>query len=184
MDKIGMLERTYAHTAHLLEGLPAGALRASTPCSGWDVHQLIDHMLGIIETFTALASGQEPTPSAGLVGPDAAAAFATATSANLAAWREPEAMDRFLDVGLGPMAGSRAVLVNATDTLVHAWDLAKATGQDPLLPNDIADACYEAVRVLPLDAARAAGAFAPEVQVSPMADPTERLVALLGRTPG
>lgn len=68
------------------------------------------------------------------------------------------------------------------DTLFHAWDLARATGQDENL--DPA-ACEHVLTVLgPLDAGiRGPGWFADKIEPPAGADPQTRLLCFGGRRP-
>jgi uncharacterized protein (TIGR03086 family) len=79
------------------------------------------------------------------------------------------------------------LIVAFTDLTVHAWDLAKATGQDATIPEpylSIADSASRA-SVDP-DLRRPNGRvplFDPPVAIGPDESPTDRLVAFLGRRP-
>jgi uncharacterized protein (TIGR03086 family) len=74
--------------------------------------------------------------------------------------------------------------INAVDTLVHGWDLARATGQDSTLDAALATAALEFCRPAITDEIRAGrGAFAAIVPVADDASPTDRLVGFLGRQP-
>jgi uncharacterized protein (TIGR03086 family) len=66
------------------------------------------------------------------------------------------------------------------DTLIHTWDLARATGQDESLdPNAVA----KAIEFLsPLDdAIRRPGGFGPKIDPPPDADVQTRLLSFAGR---
>ena len=67
-----------------------------------------------------------------------------------------------------------------TDTLVHTWDLARATGQDERLP---ADAVAKAVAfITPLDEGmRRPGGFGPKIEPGHDADAQARLLNFCGR---
>jgi len=97
-----------------------------------------------------------------------------------AAFREPGAMDRPVAVSYGPVPGSVYCGHRLIDVLIHGWDIAISTGQDPTLPADLVEACWTVV-----DAEReelaASGAFGTEVSVSADADQQTKLLAVLGR---
>jgi uncharacterized protein (TIGR03086 family) len=68
------------------------------------------------------------------------------------------------------------------DLLVHAWDLARATGQDETL--DPAEVSAFLAGLEPWDAAlRASGHYGPRVPVPDDADEQTRLLAFTGREP-
>ncbi|MFI5292514.1 MAG: TIGR03086 family metal-binding protein [Candidatus Limnocylindrales bacterium] len=113
---------------------------------------------------------------------DPSGQFDAAATAALAAWRAPGVLDRVIDAGPGPMPGRVLAGINLLDTATHTWDLATATGQPAALPDDVAIAALEASMATIRPEIRK-GRFGPEVAVAHDADPTDRLVAFLGRTP-
>jgi uncharacterized protein (TIGR03086 family) len=67
------------------------------------------------------------------------------------------------------------------DTLIHTWDLARATGQDDRLDEHAAEKALEFLT--PIDEAiRRPGGFAPKLEPPPGADAQTRLLAFTGRT--
>jgi uncharacterized protein (TIGR03086 family) len=69
-----------------------------------------------------------------------------------------------------------------TDTLVHTWDLARATGQDESLDGAAVSKAFEFLT--PLDhAIRRPGGFAPKITPSPGADLQTQFLNFCGRTP-
>ena len=70
-----------------------------------------------------------------------------------------------------------------TDVFMHSWDLARATGQPDRLDADHATELLAGME--PLDEMlRASGQYGPKVEPGPGADPTDRLMAFVGRDPG
>jgi uncharacterized protein (TIGR03086 family) len=67
-----------------------------------------------------------------------------------------------------------------TDTLIHTWDLARATGQDESLDPIAAGKAIEFLT--PLDEAiRRPGGFGPRIEPPPEADAQTRLLSFAGR---
>jgi uncharacterized protein (TIGR03086 family) len=67
------------------------------------------------------------------------------------------------------------------DTLVHTWDLARATGQDDQLDGDAAAKAIEFLT--PIDQAiRRPGGFGPKLATPPDADVQTQLLAFTGRS--
>jgi uncharacterized protein (TIGR03086 family) len=85
---------------------------------------------------------------------------------------DPEVQER-----TGPSLG-----IAFGDQLLHGWDLARATGQDPTMPTGCAEAAYEAIHGRFTDDQRK-GIFKPEIPVGRDAKPQERLLAYTGRDP-
>ena len=66
------------------------------------------------------------------------------------------------------------------DVFMHTWDLARATGQDETLDEEMCRTLYEGM--LPMEEVlRASGQFGGHVEVEPDADVQTRLLALIGR---
>jgi uncharacterized protein (TIGR03086 family) len=69
------------------------------------------------------------------------------------------------------------------DVLVHTWDLATATGQDPNLDPELVDACVAMFLPDMPERGRAAGIVGPAVDVPDDASPQDRLLGAMGRRP-
>ena len=73
-------------------------------------------------------------------------------------------------------------MVPITDMIIHAWDLAKATGQNTTIDSGLAELGYNViVNVAP--GGRERGAFGPEVTIPDGASFQDRMLGLSGRTP-
>jgi uncharacterized protein (TIGR03086 family) len=154
-----------------------GKLDAATPCDGWDVRTLLNHMLETQRYFVGSARGEEvappaSTPSDDLVGDDPLRAFEAAREDALQTFGEPGAIDR-----TGPALG-----IAFSDQLLHGWDVATATDQDATMPEGLAQAAFDTIHGRFTDEQRT-GVFKPEVATAPDASPQERLLAYTGRQP-
>ena len=69
-----------------------------------------------------------------------------------------------------------------SETLLHGWDLAWATGQDSTMPQGLAEAAYEMIYGRFTEEQRK-GVFKPEIPVGLTASPQEKLLAYTGRDP-
>ena len=180
MELIDALDQSFQHAHGIIAGVRAEQYDDRTPCEEWTVHDLLEHMVGVVAGLGAAAAGSPAGEFT--LGPDPAAQFQEASVAALAAWRTPDVLDRIVDGGAGPMPGRVLAGINLLDTATHSWDLATATGQPASLPEEVANAALEASRATISPDIRP-GRFGPEVAVPAGAAPTERLVAFLGRTP-
>jgi uncharacterized protein (TIGR03086 family) len=180
MDTATALEHAYQHTHEVIANVRPDQYGLETPCTEWTVRDLMEHLIGVVAGLGAAAAGRERT--AFELSDDPAAQFDDAADQAIVAWRAEGVMDRMLESTAGPMPGNVLAAINLLDTATHTWDLAKATGQDPTLPDDVAEAAYEASTMI-VSPERRAGRFAPEVATPSDADPTARLVAFLGRVP-
>ena len=161
-----------------------------TPCADWTVRQLVQHLVDVVETLPrALGSGTAEPPQAegGQPGADdveAALAELDRAAAEAHGLLEDEAgWHRRLASPVGPMPALRLVMVTFGDLVVHGWDLARATGQDEVMPERLAETAYTVWRQMPLEHHRTGGAIAAQVEVAEDARTQDKLLALLGRTP-
>ena len=151
-------------------------LDAATPCDGWSVRNLLDHMLDTQRYFAAAARGEKaappnPTPPR-LSTQDPVTDFAKSRSDVLDAFGRPGVIEK-----TGPVLG-----IAFSDQLLHGWDLARATKQDTTMPDGLAQAAYDAIHGRFTDEQRE-GVFKPEVPVDGDATPQQRLLAYTGRDP-
>jgi len=100
-------------------------------------------------------------------------------------WQAPAGdaiLDRAVTAPWGRVPGRVAMYGYLSETLVHGWDLAVATGQPAEAPTEIAEASLAAApRLLPAEPRGGHVPFAPPVQPAPDAGPTERLANWSGR---
>jgi uncharacterized protein (TIGR03086 family) len=183
VDPIAMCQRTLDDAERMIASLRPDELSKPTPCSEWNVRQLVDHMIGVNRMFAGAVGGQPPADAgASPSGDDLAAAYSASARAALAAWRSPGALERTLTLPFGQMPGAQAIGFNLGDQLVHTWDLAKATGRDRTLDPEACAAVLERTRQVLSPEARGPGRpFGPEMPCSEDAPISDRLAAFLGR---
>jgi len=165
-DLLAFYERAVASTARAVAAVRDDQLGFPTPCSAWDVRTLGNHLIKATWTF----AGVETAEGDWMAG-DRAGAFGDAAAASVAA---------FGSEGGGSCDALPYALL---DTVVHGWDLARATGHNPAIDADLAGATFEVAKGVVTDELRARGSFGPPVEVGDDAPVHERLVAFLGRRP-
>jgi uncharacterized protein (TIGR03086 family) len=181
--EIQRVERTGSALADQVAQLAADDWIQPTPCQGWDVRQLVGHVGSIVCDLEALASG-EPLPpplrDAQLTAaPAVAETIRDGLERGIVAWRRtPLAVDRAFPWGTTPAV--RALQFTAVEIVVHAWDLAAATGIPATVRDDDAEALDVVARWHLPEAARP-GLFDAPVPAPAGAGPLDRLVAVLGR---
>jgi uncharacterized protein (TIGR03086 family) len=184
-DPIEQLDRAIAQTGRVVHGVRPDQLDLRTPCDEWDVRALLVHTVGVIERVTAAVTGVAPDPideSSDLAAIVTAYDRAAAESAR--AWQEPGVLDRELQAAWGPTPGDRICRLNLADTVVHGWDVARATGRstDDFDP-ELADAALAFMHEMMKPEFRGGPGFGPEVDVHAGAPVYDRLVAFAGRAP-
>ena len=147
-----------------------------TPCDGWDVSTLLDHMLETQRYFIGSAKGEDASPPA----PDGPSEHSADPVGDFARNRQA-IIDTFSDPGVRERSGM-ALGIAFGDSLLHGWDLAKATGQDTTMPAGLAEAAYSTIHGAFTDEQRK-GTFGPEVAAGADASAQEKLLAYTGRDP-
>jgi uncharacterized protein (TIGR03086 family) len=172
-------ERVLGEVELIVARVPPTRFGDPTPCAGWDVRALIEHLVWENLLWTSLAEGAPRTDfAADHLGDDHVAAFRLAAGATLDAFRRPG----MLRQRHGDAPGWRLVEQVVIEMLVHGWDLARATGQPTDLAPEVAAAVLPAVRAMYGTLPRTpGGSFGPEQPVLAGATAADRLAAYLGR---
>ena len=172
-------------TGRVVAGIKPDQWHVDTPCGGWDVHELLNHLVagnlwaaelgagGTIEGVGDRLDGD-------LLGADPAASYAASADAAAAVFRQPGALEAPCAVSYGPVPGSVYAGHRFLDVFVHGWDLAVATGQDTRLDPDLVAACTQ-IAEPQLDGLRASGAFGYAIKVPADTDAQTQLLTMLGR---
>src|SRR5215217_6744252 len=173
-DLLDLYRQASRWTAEKVAG--ARDLEATTPCPGWRVRDLLNHMLDTQRYFAGAARGEDaalPAPSPpSLLTDDPSADFARASGDVMDAYSKDGVVER-----TGPALG-----IAFSDQLLHGWDLARATTQDETMPGGLAEAAYESIHGRFTDEQRK-GVFGPELPVDESASDQDRLLAYTGRDP-
>jgi uncharacterized protein (TIGR03086 family) len=97
-----------------------------------------------------------------------------------AAFGEPHALEGSCTLSYGTVPLAVYCSHRVLDTLIHGWDLARATGQPDQLDPDLIEIVYAMFEPHAAEL-QATGAFGTPVQVDVSADTQTRLLAMLGR---
>jgi uncharacterized protein (TIGR03086 family) len=154
---------------------------APTPCTEWDVRQVVSHIVGMNRVFAAMLAGERPPARSELEPQELLSAYRDTSQELLAAFREPGVLERSFQSPMGAATGAERLSIRLYDLLAHGWDVAKATEQVAALPEDAAEAALAFVGNQLTDEARP-GRFAPAQPTPQDASSVERLVAFLGRS--
>ncbi len=164
-----------------VEGIGPDAWPIATPCTDWAVTDLVAHATMTQRRVIATLEGTDPVDVD--LGGDLVAQWLAATGA------VKESLDDRSRAStlVGGMFGEQTFesLIGGlvcSDTLIHTWDLARATGQDETLdPGAVAKALES---LTPLDdAIRRPGGFGPKIEPAPGADVQTRFLNFCSRSP-
>jgi uncharacterized protein (TIGR03086 family) len=152
-----------------------------SPCDEWNARQVVGHVVDTSGMF--LGYIDEKLPPAPSVDDDPAAAFQSARAAIQSALDDPTRAQKEYDGFFGKTTFEQSVdRFLSPDALMHAWDLAKATGLETPVDNEEAKRLLENYSQMG-DTVRTAGVFGPAMEAPENADPMTKLLAFSGRQP-
>jgi uncharacterized protein (TIGR03086 family) len=151
---------------------------APTPVPDWKAIDVVDHLVEWPRGFLA-AGGIEVAPTSG----DPAARWGGHAAAIQALLDGPDRDLPFTHPMTGSFPLATAIdMFYTSDIFMHAWDLARASGQEDTLDMDEAARLFEGM--LPIDAMlRQSGQYGPRIAVPDDAPALDRLMAFIGRDP-
>ncbi|MEZ5376093.1 MAG: TIGR03086 family metal-binding protein [Acidimicrobiales bacterium] len=162
-----------------------------TPCAGFDVAALRTHVLGWLQFFAAALS--DPTGDADRPDPEAFALPPGTTGsdivgkalADIKAAIAADVAGRLVTMSSSRMAGDGVLGMALGEYIVHAWDLARATGAPYAAPDSAVLPAHEFLQgmVAPEYRGPDSGFFDDEVEVAADASPLDRLLGFAGRDP-
>jgi uncharacterized protein (TIGR03086 family) len=169
----------------LVHATPASALTNPTPCDKWAVRDLLNHLVGGGYMFAAGLNGDalDGDPNADLIGDDHVAAYDGAIAAFSSALAGASDLSAEVTLPFATLPADVALRIAAADLLVHAWDLATATGQTFDPPVEFVESVTPFYAEFISPQLRQGGLFGAEVGAGADARPIDRLVALAGRRP-
>jgi uncharacterized protein (TIGR03086 family) len=139
---------------HRLELVLADDWARSTPCTEWNLRQLVSHVVGSDLRYAALLNGgrgedfirrmEEESGSAPVVGDNPVEDWTHAAALLDAALRTPGAMERVVDYPRGPLRGRELLENRIVDITIHTWDLARAIEADDTLHERLVWRCLSA----------------------------------------
>jgi uncharacterized protein (TIGR03083 family) len=202
------LTRALAVPARLIGGVGPTQWNLPTPCPRWSVRGLVAHLIHGHQMVAIRVRGSDaPVPEPLIprqsAGPDKtlAQAYREAADTLVDSLIDPAALLRPIilrpdppgpsgpavtaptDPGGRMVSGLVALHLQIVEALVHGWDLARATGQPVVWPEDLAEQSL-AFMIGRLTAYREARAgYTPPKAVGAYAPAIDRLVACLGRDP-
>lgn len=155
-----------------------------TPCAEFDVSGLVRHIVGTGRRAEAAGAGADVLAVA-VDSPDFVAAdYAPVVARAIDHWRDDATLTTTIRVPWGEVPGIGVLWGYVNETLVHAWDLAVATGQPTHADSPSADSPSADASAVDPGAAEGALAFArqfipaeirddPHVPFGPVVEPRE-----------
>ncbi len=173
-----------------------------TPCTEFDVRDLLGHLVMVLRRVAAIGRGDDPFGPSVLVSVEGdrwRQAWLAAADDVQEAWTDDAALRRIVRLPWSQDTGAATLLAYLNEVTVHTWDLATATGQRPAWDPKVLSLALDGIRFLPPEGRAAifeesratmpperrdfADPFADAVPVHPDAPLIDRLVAWNGRDP-
>ncbi len=163
-----------------IDGVADDRWSLPSPCTEWVARDVAAHVIGTHDRVLATLDGAEPNEVD--ADGDLAAQWAVARSELQSALDDPARASKTVSGMFGEQPFSSLVgRLLCADTLIHTWDLARATGQDERLdPEGVSTALGF---LLPIDEAiRRPGGFSAKIDPPADADEQTRLLNFCGRS--
>jgi len=177
--------RALDETRAAVAGVRSEQWNLPTPCDGWDVQALLNHLVSGNLWAGELGAGATIAEvgdrlDGDVLGDNALAAYEASAKLAAATFEAPGALEAPCAVSYGPVPGSVYAGHRFVDVLIHGWDLAVATGQDTTLDPELVDVAYVLLQG-EAEMVRASGMFGEDIAVSAKAGAQTRLLAFVGR---
>ncbi|MFC4590969.1 TIGR03086 family metal-binding protein [Sphaerisporangium corydalis] len=185
MDIREAYRRALDHFGTRVHQVRAGQWRLPTACADWDVHTLVDHLVGESLWAPELLAGRTVAEvgdrfEGDLLGDDPVKAFDVAAAGAIRACEPDEVLTRTVHLSFGDVPGEEYITELFADTLIHTWDLATAIGVDDRLDPELVLVCANWFAGAE-EAYRQAGVIGDRLPLPEDADPQTRLLAAWGR---
>ena len=178
------IQSAVAAAGKVVTGVSPDQLDGPTPCSDFDMRALGNHMTGFLPyAANAFRKGPDMEGEApGFTQDNWSASYNAMAQDLVAAIGEDGALEGEIKFGAGTMPAAMAANITLLELTVHAWDLAKATGQEYQLDSETAG-MSAAITSEAGPNGREGGFFGPEVDAPEGASEFEKALAVAGRDP-
>jgi uncharacterized protein (TIGR03086 family) len=157
---------------------PAAAVLASvtdwtapSPCAGWTVRDVADHLVDAMCFFAAAVDGGPDAYG----GDDVVRGYREAADRCLAVYEDPAVLAAVHPFPFGPTPGAEIARISVSESLVHGWDVARGAGVPYTPAPEVVEWVLASVGPPPAE-----GMFAPPVEPA-SGEPLTVLLAKLGR---
>lgn len=187
MSVVELHSRSVAEFGWRVEHVGEDQWARPTPCTDWNVRELVNHLVNENRWTLPLLRGQTIAEvgdrfDGDLLGDDPKAEWRAAASEATGAVAEPGALERTVHLSFGDHPGEEYAWQLMLDHVIHAWDLARGIGADETLEPELVDVCFERFKPQE-DMLKSFGVYGAKVVPPPGADRQTQLLAVFGRTP-
>ncbi|HEX6149557.1 maleylpyruvate isomerase family mycothiol-dependent enzyme [Nocardioides sp.] len=174
---VELLDRSLAYTRLALAGVGPEHAALPTPCHGWPLRRLLEHMDDALDAYIEATTGRvglDPSLGDGRVESVRAKACAL-----LAWWLDPPV--DVVEVGDRRLAAEKLLSAAALEVTLHGWDVHATLGRPTAVPVDLAAPLFDVAVEVAVGPLRPA-CFAPPVSPPPGDSESTLLLGFLGRS--
>ncbi|MFJ5861242.1 TIGR03086 family metal-binding protein [Pseudarthrobacter sp. NPDC092439] len=176
INQLTAADATLAILQRVLRGITPADLDQATPCSDFNVAQLLDHLAASVGNI-GKALGATVKDDAGKSPEERIADLAQPTLEAFAR----RGLEGTVDMGFAELPATMVASILNLEFLVHAWDFSRALGRDLAVADELTDYVEVLAQQTISDQVRAGGSFAAPAPVGESASSLDRLVAFTGR---
>lgn len=152
---------------NLIDATPDSALGSPTPCAEFSVQDLNDHLLMVVRRIAAIGRGEHwSTVSREYQDAGWAESYREAAEEATLAWTDAGLLGQIHEVPWGEMPGAPLMLAYTGEVAVHGWDLARATGAEFHLDDELLRGALECAKFIPAE-----GRDSEEIPFGAVVDP-------------
>jgi uncharacterized protein (TIGR03086 family) len=189
MPSVDDLARATAGFQRRLDAVDPDQWEQPSVCDGWTVRDVADHVIGGNRFAVGMLAGHDPARALeharalGFQG-DPAQLHRVSAVAQIEAFSEPGALDRVVHHPGGDVDGRTFLAFRLGDLVLHGWDLARSTGGDESLDEELLPVVWATYQPMLAEAdSRGAFGVGPSGAVPDDAPLGLRLLDLTGRRP-
>jgi uncharacterized protein (TIGR03086 family) len=187
VDSVALLQQVVGETTVVVNGVTPDQLANPSPCEGWTVRDVINHITGGATMF-AMSAEQGSVPDEELgrlmggdnLGDDYQGAWARAADRAMTAFSQPGVFDKTVTLPFGEVPAGVALNIAVFDVLTHAVDIARSTGQD-VQDTELIETALAMGHQMVGPELRIPGVFDAEQPAPADAPAADRLLAFAGR---
>ncbi len=184
MDAKKLFNETVREASSCVLRVEPECLDSATPCSEWNLRELVGHMVYELAWVPDLLAGKSIAEvgskfDGDLLGNNVTGAWRKVLVAAMRAVEDAD-LGRIVHLSYGDFPAERYIRESGTDMLIHGWDVGQALNCSLMFDEPTAQAVFEFVRPR-ADEFRASGLFGQPVLVGDAAPLHTRLLAFFGR---
>lgn len=186
MDSLRAFNQIQTTLHQLAANVELKDYKNSTPCSKWDVRDLLNHIVSELAWMPELAVGKTVAEvgdkyDGDLIGNEPHKCWEQASQKAQVAVSEPGYPTRTIHLSYGDKTGEYYLREMTIDQTIHAWDLAQGLGLRLEISQDLAEFCYDHLKPQ-AEAWRQSGEFGPLLlKVDENMSALEKILTLSGR---